>query len=108
MTYPTLDDLKHTASELSQTYEINWETIENSTQLMDMKRLLTTMHNKLPELETYYLKLTTLDHSKVKSSMGIHQYTGLVLDIQDELIDAYSCVELMARIDGVLSLTGGG
>ncbi len=105
--YPTLDDLKTQAVDLAQTYEINWDMLdEHSENLMNMKRLLTTMEGALPELEKYYTKLTSIDQDKLQGSMGVHQYTGLVLDIQDELLDAYACQELMAKIDGVQALTG--
>ena len=107
--YPTLQELQSQALTLAQTYEINWETIEESAQLMDMQRLLRTTEDTLPELEKYYTTLTSADQDKlaqVASSMGIHQYMGLLLDLQDELVDAYTCRELMAKIDGVLALTG--
>lgn len=108
--YPTLQELQTQALDLAQTYEINWDMLdENSENLMNMKRLLLTMEGALPELEKYYTTLTSADQDKlaqVASSMGIHQYTGLVLDIQDELLDAYACQELMAKIDGVQALTG--
>lgn len=108
MKYPTIQDLKDQARDLAQEYEINWELLdEDSTNLMNMKRLLVTMDNSLPELESYYTKLTSVDQDKLQGNMGIHQYTGLVLDIQDELLDAYACRELMAKIDGVQALTGG-
>lgn len=109
MYYLTLQELQTEALTLAQTYEINWETIEESTQFMDMKRLLMTTEDKLPALEKYYTTLTSADQDKlaqVASSMGIHQYMGLLLDLQDELVDAYTCRELMAKIEGVLTLTG--
>jgi hypothetical protein len=50
-TIPTLEELKQDAAALASTYEIQWETIEASAQLMDMKRLLATTEDKLPALE---------------------------------------------------------
>lgn len=105
--YPTLQELQTQALDLAQTYEINWDMLdENSENLMNMKRLLLTMEGALPELEKYYTLLTSAEQDKLQGSMGVHQYTGLVLDIQDELLDAYACRELMAKIDGVQALTG--
>ena len=105
---PTLEELKQDAAALASAYEIQWETIEEAAQLMDMKRLLATTEDKLPALEKYYTTLASADPDKlsaIASSMGIHQYTGLLLDLQDDLVDAWVARELMARITGVLSLT---
>ena len=109
-TFPTLDELKQNAAALASTYEIQWDAIAQPTELMDMKRLLATSEDKLPALEKYYTTLASADPDKlsvIASSMGIHQYTGLLLDLQDDLVDAWVARELMARITGVLSLTEG-
>lgn len=102
MDYPSLQDIRKRAISELNPWDIQWENLDTPEKKKEMLLMLRDAIEILPGLEEEYTDYTT---NGAPPGVGKAQHIGLLLDLTEELINAYVAMELWHRVAAVEELT---